>query len=281
MFNNHPPPSLNEFKRLNAAESLLLHEIKQAPAADNISRVMQLIEKGSLDIIVKLAFNDDDFRKLCKNQIFSNEWLKLWSTYGIILTNDPGNALYSQEIPHPFDLLLGIFFYHKAIEVSRYYEKDFTNMELTYLEEAIRYESIHAQKRLNFYWYEQFQFGNMEKVLIKEKFLVLIAQIKKLHYYGSYAYVMLAEAFLRFADFLKNDSQLKKKCLNAALEACQHAEAEAENSDKLLFNASLGRGLGHSNSYNFESYEQIRQFISSFNRSSSAESHSSRPPRML
>ena len=240
--------SKTERLNLNAIEELLLKEFALLDTSMKIKKVYEFLNNYNIDIIVKLACNNQAFREVCLLPQFSKTWVGLWSTYGIIITRDRKKALCDQPNTEKFDLFLGIYFYNKALQAAKYLEKDFTEFELGYLSEAIKYGSIHAYQKQHRYLYSLTQpwstASEPEKLTQVEQ---IIASLKRLiPTYGTYAYLLLAEAYVRYGLLLGSGGNmiLAERAQQSALKACAVAEAHyTEDTNTLIFNASLGGTL--------------------------------------
>ncbi|CEK10200.1 DUF5630 domain-containing protein [Legionella hackeliae] len=250
--------SLNDFLKIEGLNLILRDKFLAASDEERIATVKLMLSQSNFDLLVKFACTIPEFYKTCLSPTFDKEWAKLWSTYGIILTNDSQKALFNQSQSNPLHLFLGIYFYHKAVRIKKYCPNS-TKLEQDYIQKAMNYESIHACQRYAQYVYENCQsFKHSET---DSHFKKLFAELKKLTpNYGCYAYIMLAEAYLQFAFFQQHlDNKVKaEKAFNCALLACANAEKSYNTDDPIIFNASLGEGLSASNSLHLSTFEEIQ-----------------------
>lgn len=251
--------SLHDFLRLNVADYLFLSQFNAMNPSEKIAKIRALLSENQFDFIVKLACASKEFREICLNPGFSDDWLGLWSTFGIILTGKTKGALLRQSCPHVFDLFLGIYFYNEAVSHAEAIKKIDSQAELNYLQEAIKYGSIHALQRYSRYLYNLIETNQLE-VKEAEGFLTdIIESIKDLlPYYTSYAYLMLAEAYVRYS-FLNPEQHIKAE--RSAIIACTHAKKLYQENDPAIFNASLGVGLAASNTMHFATPDEAMNGI--------------------
>lgn len=237
----------SEFLKINSIEGMLLIEFGLLDKSMQIKKIREFLSSANFDLIVKLAHNNTTFRSACLLPEFSKDWESLWSTYGIVITADPKKALYYQPIIEQFDLFLGIYFYNKALEVSKALKKDSTSIELSYLSLAMKYNSIHAYQRYHVHLYSII---HSRDPALEQENLQLIKKIirnimKLIPTYKAYAYFMLAEAYFHYGYSMssKGNMIVAGKAQNAALTACAKAKEHFSESDIYFFNASLGGTL--------------------------------------
>ncbi len=255
--------SLQENLNLNTADHLLLKFFYDNVRDDKIC--CDKIQELKLETIVRLKYASLVFEELCKKDFLKNHWQELWSNYGFILTSS-GKTFYPENRDH-FELLMGAYFFYKSQLIQKQLNKDFSTLELVYLKEAIKYSSVHATQRYNNYLYSM-----IDSADAKEKeglFKEIINNCQKFTpSYGSYGYMMLAEAAFKYYLYLNAIKPFGKKSASAdlahssALQACSYAIAALEKSAHVIFNASLGDGLGKSNSYNIDNPILAKKHIS-------------------
>lgn len=245
--------SLRDLLTPNVADNLFLTQFKTLSITEKINKIEDLIKQNQFDFIVKLGCIDKEFRETCLRSQLSPNWLSLWSTYGIIITNDPRSAFFAQPAQHEFDLFLGIYFYHKAVSYAASIKESDSQTEHTYLQEAIKYGSIHALQRYSHSVYTRIEANQLDAQTAGKLIQDIIKNIKDLlPYYTSYAHLMLAEAYVRYG-FLKPEQA--KQAEKSALTACTHAKRLYRAGDHAIFNASFSHTLADSNSMRFETPE--------------------------
>ncbi|WP_133135860.1 DUF5630 domain-containing protein [Legionella rowbothamii] len=258
MFFQKKVVSLNDYLALNALERIFLNEFIAMSIEDKISTVEDLICQNQFDFIVKLSSNEIIFREICLDQRFNSTWESCWSTFGVIITGDPNRAFFDQPCKNVFDLFLGVYLYNK----SRAF-RDTPSIENAYLVTATKYGSIHALQRYCFSLYERLDNENeqLDMAVTPRKIEGLIRAIKEfLPFYRAYAYLMLAEAYIRYG---RLKPELASEATKSALTACSHAKKLNKEGDPVVFNASLGAGLAASNSKGYATPEEAAEAIES------------------
>ncbi len=263
MYNiSNAPNSKNE---MNGLLQIFLNDFHSCSLVDKIQKVNSLIDSDSVDVdaIVQLAELDPDFRNFCASPTFNEKWISLWSTYGVIITKDIKKALYDQPtMCNKFELFLGIYYYNEALDTASKFKKDYSFNEISYLQKAIRCNSIHACQRYHTYIYSQVDDNKYE--YNNELFCKIIRQIKPLlPIYGHYAYIMLVEAYVRYGIFLRNcgRNDVANNSFSSALLAFQEAQKLFKPDSVSIYNASFGRTLAESNSFGLSELEEILTLI--------------------
>jgi hypothetical protein len=240
---------------LSWIESLWWDQIK--PEISNENLVFKKIQKlDNLESLIKIAAKHSNFEHLCQQSICDPYWNKFYIFMGYALSRtkrNPINFLIHEDRVNPFDLLRGAFFFHKSQLVREESGVKFLHSELLFLKEAIKYDSIHAVEQYNSYLSQKIEESNSKeekKYLFKE----IINNCKNmLELYGSYAYMMLAEAFYHYAEFYleHNEWQRAQFTIIAAKTAIECAQLYLQESQPSIHNAGLGDGLEKSNSFAF------------------------------
>lgn len=133
------------------------------------------------------------------------------------------------------------------------------------LNKSIEFNSIHATQRHQQYVYKQIDnclITDADEQLYMLK--TVIANCKKvIDAYGSYAYLMLADAYVHYAmwSLERGDRKIAEQAVNAALKSCELAQRYLEQSDASIHNASLGGGLICSNSFSADTPEKAIEWI--------------------
>ncbi|KTC93430.1 DUF5630 domain-containing protein [Legionella cincinnatiensis] len=223
----------------------------------------------SLSFIVKIAKFSVYFVTLCEKNEYCALWKQLYSALGLIITKNKPCAhsffAHDEEIVNHFTLLRGAYYFHLSQQALDAKEKAFSSLELYWLNQAMKFASIHANQR-----YIQFLYQKLERVSQEEAEKILIEAINccktSLTQYGSYAYMMLAEAFFRYAVWAQQTGNLSrtKSAISAAVKACIKAENYLSQSIFSIHNASLGEGIKMSNSLGLESPQEALLFLNNW-----------------
>lgn len=262
MFFPQTPLSLSDFLQLNTIDTIFLDQFNALNEHQKITKLLSLLNNNKIDLIVKLACNIESFRKLCMQSDFSTYWVSLWSTFGVVITGNPTKALYDQPDENKFDLFLGIFFYHKALECAKNVQYDYSAIELAYLEKAMEFGSVHAYQRYHKHLY--LLVGTTDSAEAQGLLETIIKNTKSLvPRYGAYAYLMMTDAYIHFALHMKNAGDITRanKAKNAALKACMYAQKTYKKSQAAIFNASLGGTIADSNQQELSNFDEIEILI--------------------
>ncbi|CDZ76571.1 hypothetical protein BN59_00845 [Legionella massiliensis] len=221
--------------------------------------INELVRNNNLDSIVKLAHLNASFEEQCKSAENNKHWEALYAIIGYAISAPQEQAVnfLMHDNTSSFDLLRGAYYFNKSQVVRSELHKEsspneFLYNELLFLEAAIKYQSIHAIQRYNRYLYQLIDDVNQPAEFKKDCYKKIINNCKSvLELYGSYAYMMLAEAFFKVTQFyLKTDNWFAAcATLQAALNATDKAQEYLDQSKYSIHNASLGRGLAESNSF--------------------------------
>ncbi|MDR3503421.1 MAG: DUF5630 domain-containing protein [Legionella sp.] len=256
MFFQKKVVSLNDYLALNPIEGIFLNDFIAMPIDKKISAVEELIHQNQFDFIIKLSCSNNKFREICLAPRFHSTWQSCWSTLGIIITGDPKCSFFEQPCKEDFDLFLGVYLYNKSLAFE-----NAPSIEKAYLLVAIKYGSIHALQRYCFSIYQRMDNQPEATTVTASKIQGLIIAIKAfLPFYRSYAYLMLAEAYIRYGQ-LKPENALD--AATSALKACECAKKLNHENDPVIFNASFGEGLSASNSMGYATPEEAAEAIKS------------------
>ncbi|HHT0593257.1 TPA: DUF5630 domain-containing protein [Legionella anisa] len=189
----------------------------------------------------------------------------MWCAYGVALSqqkNLPLMMFFSQPQLNPFDLVPGAYFFHFSQEVRKNMKQDFGFSEIESLKIAICYGSVHAIQRYNEYIYHRLEQGNSEESHALYQQLIANSKLMLPHY-GSYGYMVLADAISHYCVWLLNHFEVAKA--NAeyklVLELLDNAELILNESHYSIQNASIGMGLKCSNFLGFELPSQAKNFF--------------------
>jgi hypothetical protein len=254
---------LDAILKLQIVDLLFLQNFNAAPE-DKSEFIRYIQDNNCLDIIIRVAHADTAFETFCKTQPLEDHWNKIFCGYGFTLTQDQTNpiAFHSHADMCVFDLIRGAYFFHKAQLARKPNEKDFSWTELQLLKQALKYTSIHAMQRYHEYLYREEEMNNSLDQDYEQKFYEIIENCKSMtSCYGSYAYLMLAEAYLRYGTWLDNQGKDATNAYKAALNSCSFADNILKESQYSIENASLGGGLKCSNSLQLETPAAAKKYI--------------------
>ncbi len=260
--------TLTDLYRLNFLDDIILREIKNE-TFDELKFFSN--KKSAVDIpfIIKLANASLAFTNICKKEIYNDLWAELYSQIGLFLSFSEENIVvfYQHKNIDNFDLLRGAFFFYCSQQVRTTLSSEFSNSEIIFLKEAIQFKSVHAIQRYNSFIYnkianDQLPEGEEAKILLVKAINYSKSILKP---YGSYAYMLLAEAFYHYAIYSKNNGEVTGSCraLQSAITACNNATKYIEKSRFSIYNASFGKGLGYSNSFGISSPEEAKIILES------------------
>ncbi|AMP89664.1 DUF5630 domain-containing protein [Legionella pneumophila] len=231
------------------------------------SKFFSQISLESLSFIIRIAKFSAYFVTLCEKSEYDALWKKLYSIFGLVLTKDklvpkPFFTHDGGEVNH-FNLLRGAYYFHLSQKALAAKEKSFSDLELYWLNQAMKFGSIHASQR-----YIQFLYQKLDKVVSADEAEQILEEVIKLckanlNQYGSYAYMMLAEAFFRYAIWAQQAGNLSraKSAMTSSINSCMKANQHLDASAFSIHNASFGEGLKASNSLAMESPKEAIVFL--------------------
>jgi hypothetical protein len=255
-------PLLREWMTITAVDQLFLNHFKELLQGGCIQKILAYIQGcQDLSIIIKIAEIDKEFLLFCKQDILREHWERIWCSYGLILSRKTPFFVHPEFCQ--FDLVRGVFFYHQAQKARNQTTIPFLFTEIEFLKKSKTYQSIHGiQAYHRFLYNECEQNQNTDKV--KAFFEEIIQDSANLViFYGSYAYLMLAEAYYRYANWhlTYGDEDAANYYYDSAIVACNYSEQCISESYYSIHNASLGLGLKASNSFGTETPQEMRNFI--------------------
>lgn len=236
-----------------------------------------------LSLIVRLADACRKFEEICRLDEYNGLWETLSAKVMLELDDSKGvfNRNYSIQDMAQFDLFRGLYYYCLSAKVHNECKEDSLS-ERKLLDKARNFNSIHATQRYYEICYNEIaDDSNPERIF--RKMILDCRQMCK--WYGSYAYMMMAEVYVQYANFMshqdnRNDNEIEK-ILSSALKCCEYASLYLEASEASIRFASLNTGLGKSNSMGIDSpnaaYEAINRFLNDFRASCSADATDSTP----
>lgn len=257
--------TLDDLIQPQPIDSLFLSSFTEMPTLQKISTVKRFIQCGQVDYIIKWLHISPEFKNICLRDEFSKDWLGLWSTYGIVITGEPSKSLHKQSANAALDLFVGMYFYERAV----FYQKVLNNQDSaiveSYLLKAIENGSIHACQMYHKNLYAKIEKDQLDNVAKKMLLMDIISTTKKfLAHYKTYAYFMLAEAYLRYGLYLSDNQECLGDILKieqAALKCCEGANRHYSRNDPIVFNASMGETLANSNTYLLSTPEEAEAAI--------------------
>lgn len=253
--------SLHNQLNLNPADYLILQEIEEKKK--DSKSISDYIESFSAPVIIKLANHSDKFLHHCKNSGLDFIWRQRWIAYGTLLMPE-GTSFANYETTNEFDRFRGIYFFYQAYQIAKRQQGRFSDNEIPFLKNAIKYNSIHAILRYSHHRYQLFDSKSLSVSEYQDDLLTTIRCCRKLtDNYGSFAYLMLAEAYFRMCKISieeKNIPGIEKNC-SAAVACCDYANQVLDESRDAILNASLGQGLVCSNTLGFISPEIAKEYI--------------------
>ncbi len=205
--------------------------------------------------------------KLCKQDKYDVLWKQLYSMLGIYISagQEVKIAFHDTSNVCTFDLLKGAYLFYSSQTIRKLAEEDFSVGEIFLLRSAIAYNSTHATQRYNSYLYSKIERGRLAgDESTKSLLMEAINNCKKmLELSGSYAYMMLAEAYFHFAQWAieENEVDLARSAAKSAITACEAAKTHLARSEYSIQNASLGQGLARSNSFGIQSPDEAKILV--------------------
>lgn len=267
---------IDKLSTLNAIDLLFIRALR---TSFNEEQFFGRVNVEDLGFITKISKESNYFNNLCHQDKYKKLWDIVYSKIGLYLTVSDTTPIsfYVHDDPNldSFSLAQGAYLFYISDLLRKELKKDYTLTELKLLKEAIPLKSIHAAQRYNEFLFNKIEHNELEedenpRTLFKEA----IDNCKQqLELHGSYAYMMLAETYFHYAKWAisEGDSKAATKAIDAAIKSCSLAEKHLENSSYSIHNASLGRGLTASNSFNVESPEEAKKLLTQWMESQSSE----------
>lgn len=259
---------------------------------ENESQFMtNIARQKELAFIINGSENSEFFEFLCQKECYHSLWSARFSQLGRLLSafkENPVSFFPPPKTVSSFDLLRGAFFFHKSQLVRKELQKvpfanDFSHEELRFIQHAMNYNSIHATQR-----YNQYLYTRIARAMFRDEVegrALLTGAIEHcnelLECHGSYAYMMLVDAYFHYAKFVKADSELAERAIQSALKACDYAKKFLETSKFSIHNASFGEGLGFSNSLNIADPDEAKILLARWNEFNKASQSGSPDASLL
>ena len=272
--------TLNMSLKLTVQDRMVIHIFNHA----NHKKKLELNKNQKIETIVRIASHVPSFEVFCQDSELIEYWGQIWSAYGIALAqqkNLPLMLFFSQPQLNQFDLVRGAYFFHLSQEIRKNMKRDFGFSEVESLKIAIRHGSVHAIQRYNEYIYQKLQQASTEESYSLYQELISNSKLMLPHY-GSYGYMVLAEAKCHYCLWLLNNFKVEEAQTEyiQVLESLDYAELILNESKYSIQNASIGEGLKCSNSMGFESPSQAKNFFITYYKKSIetiSDSYSPRP----
>ncbi len=242
----------NESLKLNGMERLFLHNFN----ASNDENRLLMVKRAKFAMVANIAEQVSSFEAFCYKPELNEHWNKLWCAYGVILTHQnklPPVLFYAYSQANNFDLTRGAYFFHQS-QRAIIDNLDFNDTEISFLLQAIKYGSCHAIQRFNAYLYHQLASSDSDEITNNLYNELITNSRKLLPENGSYGHMILAEAYSQYALWLLKTNRREKAhgMYNEAVNCFQQAIVILDPSLYSIHNASLGRGLKTSNSFEKE-----------------------------
>jgi hypothetical protein len=229
----------------------------------------QHISKKLLALITEASANPE-LEQLCKDASYDNPWNTIYNEIAAYFTNEKNSSeeisltiTYEQPGIPCFDLMRGIYFFYQSQtqKIHNDAKEEKTIDRLSLLEKAIQYRSIHAMQYHHEVCYQEIETDTTNAPILFKEIIQNCNSI--LPFYGSFAYVMLAEAYCRYAYWSSKNNDLTAATTHfqSARTCCNYAEKYFTASKFSIHNASFGKGLKASNSLGLETIEGLKNYI--------------------
>ncbi len=275
--------TLNTLLKLTAQDRLFVHLFNQA---DDKKR-LELIKNQKIETIARIAYHIHSIEAFCNHSELKEYWGKIWCAYGVALSqqkNLPLMMFFSQPQLNQFDLVRGACFFHLSQEIRKNMKSDFGFSEIELIKIAIQYRSVHAMQRYNDCIYSKLQQASAEESYPLYQELITNSRLMLPHY-GSYGYMVLADAIAHYCLWLFKNFEIEKAQTEykRVLESLDNAGLILKESKYSIQNASLGVGLKCSNSMGFELPSKAKDFFIEYYEKSqaSAKEPDSMKPRTV
>ncbi|MDF1797124.1 MAG: DUF5630 domain-containing protein [Coxiellaceae bacterium] len=289
--------TVDEFLALSHMERSTLVKFHESfkSKSDPKERLQQLIiENGHsvtgnqyLPFIIKASHTDELFAAFCASPVFNERWKVGAAEHLLRICIKLGLPTFDMEFENSlscFDHLRGMFLYIEALKISEHTGTQFPISAIGYLKLAItKYRSIHALQAYNRYRHQEID-AELNKPepnygAIESYYLDIIADCQLMTKdYGSFAYMMMADAEVRFALTLSSKpDKTAKECasihhfFSQASESCHQADKQIVASAAAIAFASLDRGLGVTNHFGITEPREARRAVTALMTGTSTE----------
>ncbi|HHF7368081.1 TPA: DUF5630 domain-containing protein [Legionella bozemanae] len=273
--------TLNKSLKLTDQDTLFIYMFHQA----NDEEKLKLIKNQNIETIARIAYHVQEIETFCNRSELKEYWGKIWCAYGVALSQQkdiPLMLFYSHDQLNQFNLVRGAYFYHLSQEARKSMKQEFGFSEIESVRMAIQYGSVHAIQRYNDYLYHKLEQANPEEAAALYQELIANSKLMLPHY-GSYGYMVLADAIGHYCIWLLNHQDVVKAETEYkfALEALDNAELLLNESQYSIQNASIGLGLKCSNSMGFELPAQAKDFFVGYYEKSIASLDNSKSSKSI
>jgi hypothetical protein len=243
-----PPPTTN-------VPTITNHEQYTTQVNEVINQSQ--VSYPSLWTLIQKAQLEQVLYQICRDApAFSDAWQKIWISLGQKISPTQ-ESFYRQSKINGFELVVGAVYYIESKKCN------LPAQAAEYIRVARAHHSIHAEQHYISTLFEQINsidrrgmgtlFSPVDQLSESEKNLkAAIESVKSyLPLYGSYAYMMLADLYIAYAQFSIDHStflveKAPKLCLEVAKKCCGDADQWLNDSQEAIFNASGGKGLATS-----------------------------------
>ncbi|KTC65971.1 Uncharacterised protein (plasmid) [Legionella adelaidensis] len=260
-------PLSEEIFNFHAVEKLILQKVREG--SFDASTFFSNVSLENFDRVVRLACSSPLFFSLCEDPNHQPIWETLYSQLGLLLSNPQAPRVFYPFKKNQLRILCADYLFYLSIEEGR---KGNTQGQINFSKLAIKYGSIHAVQEWASIVYAGLGSSYSEKELFE--LIQLIAPLLDIS--GSYGYIMLAETYLRIAQYSIKEEDVTS-AIAAAEACCQEADKFLPVSTEAIYNASCGEGLSKSNTYKLNSPSEVLEFVHRFAKDLSLNTTSSTP----
>lgn len=267
--------TFNMSLKLTIQDRIFIYIFNQA----NHTKKIELIKNQKIETIARIAYHFTSIEVFCNHSELKEHWGKIWCAYGVALAQQkklPLMMFFSQPQLNQFDLVRGAYFFHLSQEIRKNMKNDFGFSEIESIKIAIRHGSVHAIQRYNEYIYYKLQQAITEESDSLYQELITNSKLMLPHY-GSYGYMVLADAISCYCLWLLNNFKIEEAQAEYkhVLKSLDYAELILNESKYSIQNASIGVGLKCSNSMGFEVPSQAKDFFIAYYKKSIAATQDS------
>jgi hypothetical protein len=260
------------------------------------ARVSEVINQNPVSYVrlwalVQQTQVEPDLYLLCHDEPdFSEIWQKIWISLGEKISPDR-ELFYGQSKINGFELVLGALYYLHSMECGSPAEAE------EFIRIARAHHSIHAEQQVINALFQRIDasngrsenadtfFGQTTDRLseIEKKLKEAIDSVKLyVRFYGSYAFMMLADLYVAYAQFSFDHPEFvvttqPSLCLAVAKRCCKEARQYLDNSREAIFNASGGRGLKTSTRFGFSDPTDFEKMIFTLKEQSKQTAENRKP----
>ena len=255
-------PNLTDLLKINTVDHLFLYKMRSIESREDLLAEIQTNTLDKVEMLIRLSNDNKRLEEACRSHLLDEHWSTVYDGFVIALTKEKQSEelyIYSHPDIPLFDLMRGIYFFYHSQQIRK--ESNDPASELSLLKHAMRFSSIQAMQRYHERLYQELvDHPGPAPELFRE---IIRNCVTMLDFYGSYAYIMLTEAYCRHALYLSQNNQVPEANAQyqAALIACDQAERYLGVSEPSIYNASFGEGLKASNTFGLETVTEIKQYL--------------------